>query len=83
MKTTTLVPYSVDAELRKAEESLQREGETFIARGLGSSEDARRTGVYYSAADVQGELQRRLDARRKQVLGYIAGWLVGATELAS
>jgi len=41
----------------------------FVARGLASSEDARRTGIYHSTAAVHGELQRRLDARRKQVLG--------------
>jgi hypothetical protein len=41
----------------------------FLARGLRSSEDAKRTGVYHSATAVHGELQRRLDARRKQVLG--------------
>lgn len=41
----------------------------FLARGLASADDARRTDVYHEAADVHGELQRRLDARRKQVLG--------------
>ena len=41
----------------------------FLARGLKSSEDAKRTGVYHPATAVHGELQRRLDARRKQVLG--------------
>jgi predicted transcriptional regulator len=41
----------------------------FVARGLKSSENARRTGRYYPAAEVHAELQRRLDARRKQVLG--------------
>ena len=41
----------------------------FLARGLMSSEDAKRTGAYHSATAVHGELQRRLDARRKQVLG--------------
>ncbi|HUG22947.1 YlcI/YnfO family protein [Piscinibacter sp.] len=41
----------------------------FLARGLKSSEDARRTGLYHSATAVHGELQRRLDARRKRVLG--------------
>ncbi|MGK6308112.1 YlcI/YnfO family protein [Variovorax sp. DT-64] len=41
----------------------------FLARGLTSSEDAKRTGKYHSAAAVHGELQRRLEARRKQVLG--------------
>jgi hypothetical protein len=41
----------------------------FVARGLQSSDDAKRTGVYHAAADVHDELQRRLDMRRKQVLG--------------
>ena len=41
----------------------------FLARGLRSSEDARRTGVYHPAEDVHRELQRRLDARRKKVPG--------------
>ena len=40
----------------------------FLARGLKSSEEAKRTGVYHPVAAVHGELQRRLDARRKQVL---------------
>jgi hypothetical protein len=41
----------------------------FLARGLASSENAKRTGIYHSASDVHAELQRRLDLRRKQVLG--------------
>ncbi len=41
----------------------------FVARGLQSSEDARRTGIYHPATEVHAELQRRLDARRKRVLG--------------
>jgi hypothetical protein len=41
----------------------------FLACGLQASEDARRTGVYHDAAAVHAELQRRLEARRKQVLG--------------
>ena len=41
----------------------------FLARGMKSSEDAKRTGIYHSATTVHAELQRRLDARRKQVLG--------------
>jgi hypothetical protein len=40
----------------------------FVARGLRASEDARATGTYHAAADVHNELQRKLDARRKQVL---------------
>lgn len=41
----------------------------FLARGLESAADARRGGNYHPAADVHRDLQRRLDARRKQVLG--------------
>ncbi len=41
----------------------------FNTRGLRASEDARRTGVCHPAAEVHAELQRKLDARRKQVLG--------------
>jgi hypothetical protein len=47
----------------------RRAQEEFLARGLRSSEDAKRTGVYHGAADVHALLQRRLDARRKRVLG--------------
>jgi hypothetical protein len=43
--------------------------EEFFARGLRSSDDAKRTGLYHSAQDVHSELQRRLDARRKHALG--------------
>ena len=41
----------------------------FLARGLRSSDDARRTGSYHDAGAVHTQLQQRLDARRKQVLG--------------
>jgi hypothetical protein len=41
----------------------------FLARGLHSSEEARSNGIYHAAATVHDELQRKLDARRKQVLG--------------
>ena len=41
----------------------------FLARGLRSDKDAKRTGVYHPAAAVHAELQKRLDARRKKVLG--------------
>ena len=46
----------------------RRVQDEFLARGLRSSEDAKRTGIYHSAIEVHGELQRRLDARRNQVL---------------
>ena len=47
----------------------RRVQDEFLARGLRSSEEAKRTGIYHSARSVHAALQRRLDARRKQVLG--------------
>ena len=47
----------------------RRSQEEFIARGLRSSEDVQRTGSYHRAEVVHDELQRRLDARRKTILG--------------
>ena len=47
----------------------RRVQDEFLARGLRSSEDAKRTGIYHPAAAVHAELQRRLDTRRKQVPG--------------
>jgi predicted transcriptional regulator len=41
----------------------------FLARGLASSESAKATGIFHPASEVHAELQRRLDRRRKQVLG--------------
>ncbi|MEO5794379.1 MAG: YlcI/YnfO family protein [Rhodoferax sp.] len=41
----------------------------FLARGLQSSADAKQSGSYHAAADVHAEMQRRLDGRRKKVLG--------------
>ncbi len=58
-------PPHFDDELVKR----RRAQEEFIARGLRSSEDARRTGSYHQAKAVHGELQQRLDTRRKLVLG--------------
>jgi hypothetical protein len=40
----------------------------FIARGLRSREETKRTGVHHSEESVHAELQQRLDARRKSVL---------------
>lgn len=52
-------------------ETIQRRRvqEEFIARGLRAREDTERTGIDHSAASVHSELQRRLDAQRKSVLG--------------
>jgi hypothetical protein len=47
----------------------RRAQEEFLARGLRSSEDAKRTGVYHAAGDVHAALQLSLDAVRKRVLG--------------
>jgi hypothetical protein len=47
----------------------RRVQDEFMARGLRSSEDAKRTGLYHPATAAHAELQRRLDARRKRVLG--------------
>lgn len=90
MKSDTFPSLRVEPELRRAAESVLREGETltgliesavretihrrqtqaeFVARGIQSGLDAQRTGTYYAATEVHDKLQRRLDARRKQVLG--------------
>ena len=52
-------------------ETIQRRRvqDEFIARGLLSSENAKTTGVYHPAKTVHADMQQRLDARRKQVLG--------------
>ncbi len=47
----------------------RRVQDEFLARGLRSSDDAKRSGVYHPATDVHSELQNRLDARRKRALG--------------
>lgn len=47
----------------------RRTQDEFMARGLRAGQVARQTGVYHAAEAVHGELQQRLDARRKQVLG--------------
>ena len=58
----------IETAVREAVQRRQAQDE-FLARGLRAGGDATITGVYHSAAAVHGELQRRLDARRKQVLG--------------
>ena len=47
----------------------RRAQEEFISRGLRAREEAEQTGIYHSATSVHAELQQRLDARRKSVLG--------------
>jgi predicted transcriptional regulator len=41
----------------------------FIARGLASRDEARRTGVYFSAESVHAELRTMLAKARKRVRG--------------
>ncbi|CAN7475006.1 hypothetical protein LJR143_003022 [Pseudoxanthomonas sp. LjRoot143] len=41
----------------RAQIDLRQQQEAFVARGLLSRDAARRTGVYYAAADVVGELR--------------------------
>lgn len=81
MKSSSIPSIRVEPELRKAAESVLREGESlssfmeeslragilqrkaqqeFIARGLASREEAKRTGEYFSADEVFGELQSTL-----------------------
>ncbi len=47
----------------------RRAQDEFIARGLRAREDAERSGLYHTAQAVHDQLQQRLDARRKSVLG--------------
>lgn len=58
----------IETAMRETIHRRQAQAE-FLARGLKSSGDAQRSGVYHPAAAVHGELRQRLDARRKQVLG--------------
>ncbi len=57
MKMTTMTVFRDGIARRR----LQRE---FVARGLASRDDARRTGEYVDAADFQAELERMLKAAR-------------------
>lgn len=58
----------IETAMRETIHRRQAQAE-FVARGLQSGEDARRTGIYHPATAIHDELQRRLDARRKKVLG--------------
>ena len=58
----------IETAMRETIHRRRAQGE-FLARGLRSSEEAKRTGIYHAAPKVHAELQERLDARRKAVLG--------------
>ncbi len=61
---TSLIESSVRETIRRRD--MQDE---FITRGLRARDDAERSGIYHAADSVHAELQRRLDARRKSLLG--------------
>jgi hypothetical protein len=52
--------------MRETSGQRRRVQQAFVARGLRAAEEARRTGIYYDAAEIRGELQRGLDARRTE-----------------
>ena len=58
----------IETAMREAIQRRRVQAE-FLARGLRSAEDARRTGAYHLAGEVHAEMQQRLDSRRKQVMG--------------
>ena len=61
---TSLIETSVRHTIQR-----RRVQDEFVARGLRARDDAQRTGIYHSAESVHSELQQRLDARRKSILG--------------
>jgi predicted transcriptional regulator len=91
MKTASLPSLRVDPELRRAAESVLKDGETlssfvadavregierrrlrneFVARGLASRDEAKQTGEYFSADQVQRELDGMLkQAEARPMIG--------------
>jgi hypothetical protein len=61
---TSLIETSVRETIQR-----RRQQEEFIARGLRTREESQRTGITHAAEAVHSEMQRRLDARRKSLLG--------------
>lgn len=58
----------IEASVRESIERRRVRAE-FIARGLASREEARRTGAYVSADSVVAELGRKLAKARRRVTG--------------
>lgn len=56
---SSFVEQSVRAQIK-----LRQQREEFIARGLASRDKARETGIYYSAEESLGALDRILEKRR-------------------
>lgn len=48
----------------RAQIEFRRSQREFIARGLASRDDAKRTGIYFDAADVHAELRAMLEATK-------------------
>ena len=57
----------VEASLR-AEVELRQQREAFIARGIASLEDAKRSGVYHEAGDVIAELRQMLASAKAKAM---------------
>ena len=55
----------VEDSLRR-QVSIRKSQAEFIARGLASLAESERTGVYYSADEVIGELREMLEAKRAE-----------------
>ncbi|MBZ5761164.1 prevent-host-death protein [Rhizobium sp. VS19-DR104.2] len=55
----------VEASIR-AQIDFRRTQAEFIARGLASLEDAKKTGIYFSSKEVLDELKGMLDARSSE-----------------
>lgn len=68
VRSARVAAQSVRLARRGAFES-RRPQDDFIARGSRAAEKARRTCIDHDAPKAHGELQRRLEARRRQVLG--------------
>ncbi len=56
----------IEASVRETIER-RRVRAQFIARGLASRDDAKRTGIYFAAADVHAEMGRMLEKAKARV----------------
>ncbi len=56
----------IEASVRETIERRRIRAE-FIARGLASRDDAKRTGIYYSVEDVHAQLRKSLARAKKRI----------------
>ena len=61
----TLSAFMEDAVRRQVE--IRKSQAEFIARGLASLEESRRTGIYYSSDEVHAELRAMLAAKKAEL----------------